>query len=116
MKQLHMINKSEKLKLEGEKRAGIEQNLLKLLFNGFSSLKFLNNETDEIFAIRDLCELNEYTSVALKNCDDGYDSLTNTAKECFDVLLALKGLENRDLIKREAYFTKLIRPPIITFS
>ena len=37
-----MTDKYEQLKLDGEKRANIEQNLLKLLFNGFASLKFSN--------------------------------------------------------------------------
>ena len=56
-----MTDKYEQLKLDGEKRANIEQNLLKLLFNGFASLKFSNSDTDEILAIRELCELNQYT-------------------------------------------------------
>ena len=100
-----MTNKSEQLKLEGIKRASIEQDLLKLLFNGFASLKFLNNDTNEILALRELCELNQYTSVALKHSDNGYRNLSEKAKECFDVLLALKGLEKRGLIEREAHFT-----------
>ena len=105
-----MTDKSEQLKLEGEERAKIEQNLLKLLFNGFASLKFLNSDTDEILALRELCELNQYTSVAIKHNDFGYKGLTNDAKECFDVLLALKGLENRGLIEREAPFTDQDNP------
>ncbi len=100
-----MTNKSEQLKLEGNKRASIEQNLLKLLFNGFASLKFLNDDTDEILALRELCDLNQYTSVALKHNDDGYNELSEKAKKCFDVLLALIGLEKRGLIEREAHFT-----------
>tara|TARA_R110001583_G_scaffold39399_6_gene126245 strand:- start:2301 stop:3023 length:723 start_codon:yes stop_codon:yes gene_type:complete len=105
MEQTHMTNKSEQLKLEGAKRARIEQSLLKLLFNGFASLKFLNSDTDEILALRELCELNQYTSIALKHNDYGYKNLSEKAKECFDVLLALTGLEKRGLIERETHFT-----------
>ncbi len=54
-----MTNDAEKLKLEGAKRANVEQKLLKLLFSGFSTLKFLNKDTVEILALRELCELNE---------------------------------------------------------
>jgi hypothetical protein len=100
-----MTDEVEKLKHEGAKRASIEQELLKLLFNGFASLTFLNKDTVEILALRELCKLNEYTSVALKHNDYGYRNLSAKAKECFDVLLALKGLENRGLIEREAHFT-----------
>lgn len=100
-----MTNDAEKLKLEGAKRAKVEQKLLKLLFSGFSTLKFLNKDTVEILALRELCELNEYTSVALKHNDYGYKSLSDKAKECFDVLLALQGLERRGLVEREVHFT-----------
>ena len=96
--------RSEELCLEGKRRSIIEKKLLSILFNGFANLTFRSYE-NQILMLNELCELNEYTVLSRGEEDDGYTELTDKSRFCFNVLIALDALVERELVGRKILFT-----------